>query len=317
MDTIRLEYFLRVVELGSINRAAGDLHLSQPALSRQLQLLEADLGAALLVRGPAGVRVTEAGSLLHDRARGLLRDVAMLREQVSGVSRGQVAVGFPHSWRHIAATRLAAQLIESRFIEARVNEATGHDLRRQLEQGLVDICVAADDGRDVDGYQRIPIARDPLVAVGAYASALNPSSPITVGEVARLPLILLARPNQMRTELEQVLADRNVDLDVVFETDSLAVCLDLVARGKGNTVLPACSLVGGVGDSHTWAPIEGLATTWAIFINARRLHSEAVRHSVTRVLRNTEEVIASGSWTGATFLAESGAGASHVQHQPG
>src|SRR5262245_48185516 len=67
MDLNQLEYFLRVAELGSINRAAKELGLSQPALSRSLSQLEHDLGQQLVVRCRTGITITEAGSILASR----------------------------------------------------------------------------------------------------------------------------------------------------------------------------------------------------------------------------------------------------------
>jgi LysR family nitrogen assimilation transcriptional regulator len=67
MNLNQVEYFLRVAELGSINRAAKELGLSQPALSRSLSQLEHDLGQQLVVRCRTGITITEAGSVLASR----------------------------------------------------------------------------------------------------------------------------------------------------------------------------------------------------------------------------------------------------------
>ena len=71
MDLRLLEHFLRVADVGSINRAAKELGLSQPALSRSLSQLEHDLGQQLVVRCRTGITITEAGSILasHGRTR--------------------------------------------------------------------------------------------------------------------------------------------------------------------------------------------------------------------------------------------------------
>ena len=82
MDSRLLEYFLRVAELGSINKAAADLHLSQPALSRHVAALEHEMGTKLFNRSQGGVQLTDAGNLLSDRARPLLRQFTMLKAQI-------------------------------------------------------------------------------------------------------------------------------------------------------------------------------------------------------------------------------------------
>src|SRR5437763_15780284 len=101
MESRILEYYLRVAELGSINRAAADLHLSQPALSRHIAALEHEMGTQLLTRTQGGVVVTDSGRLLTDRARPLLRQFAILKEQVGEMAAGQVDIGITASWQHV------------------------------------------------------------------------------------------------------------------------------------------------------------------------------------------------------------------------
>src|SRR3954447_1797593 len=83
MDLRLIEHFLRVAEVGSINRAAKELGLSQPALSRSLSQLEHDLGQRLVVRCRTGITITEAGSILASRADSLLREASSIREELA------------------------------------------------------------------------------------------------------------------------------------------------------------------------------------------------------------------------------------------
>ena len=76
MDLKQLEYFVRVAELGSFTRASSVLDIAQPALSRQVRLLEVELRQNLLLRNGRGVTTTEAGKLLLEHGRGILHQVA-------------------------------------------------------------------------------------------------------------------------------------------------------------------------------------------------------------------------------------------------
>ena len=120
MDSRLLEYFLRVAELGSINKASADLQLSQPALSRHIAALEHELGTRLFTRTQGGVVLTEGGKLLADRARPLLRQFAMVKEQVGEMAAGQLSIGIPPSWQHV---------FTSPFVERMVAEVPGVTLR--------------------------------------------------------------------------------------------------------------------------------------------------------------------------------------------
>jgi len=88
MDLKTMEYYVAVVEEGSITRAAERLHMSQPPLTVRLKALEAELGVALLARHGRGVEPTPAGRVFADRARRLLRDVQRTAEAARLVGQG-------------------------------------------------------------------------------------------------------------------------------------------------------------------------------------------------------------------------------------
>ena len=75
METRRLATFVRIVDVGSLTRAADVLHIAQPALSQQINALEADLGQRLLIRSKLGVEPTEAGAALYRHAQVILKQV--------------------------------------------------------------------------------------------------------------------------------------------------------------------------------------------------------------------------------------------------
>ncbi|MFN4065519.1 MAG: LysR family transcriptional regulator, partial [Parazoarcus communis] len=98
MDLKQLEYFVRVAEMGSFTRASIALDIAQPALSRQIRLLEVELRQNLLIRNGRGVTTTEAGKLLLEHARGVLHQIERAKEELSrirGALSGRVAVGLP------------------------------------------------------------------------------------------------------------------------------------------------------------------------------------------------------------------------------
>jgi len=100
MDLKQLEYFVRVAELGSFTRASIALDIAQPALSRQVRLLEVELRQNLLVRNGRGVSTTDAGKVLLEHARGILYQLDRAREEMArlrGAPVGRVALGLPPS----------------------------------------------------------------------------------------------------------------------------------------------------------------------------------------------------------------------------
>jgi DNA-binding transcriptional LysR family regulator len=111
----RLEYLIAVAQEGSFTRAAQELHVAQPALSRHVRLLEDQLGVALLARTPQGVRPTAAGELLIKRSQRLIGQLDQALQDAAAVGRGErgaVTLGYTASSSHETAPRLVVWLRE-------------------------------------------------------------------------------------------------------------------------------------------------------------------------------------------------------------
>jgi len=96
----QLRYFVSIARHKSLSRAAAELNVSHPALSRQLKLLEGELGCELLQRHPSGVSLTDAGHILSERATRQLRELDQIRIDVSDASfapSGRLRIGCPPS----------------------------------------------------------------------------------------------------------------------------------------------------------------------------------------------------------------------------
>ena len=115
MDIKQLRAFLTIAETGSVTRASEVLHIVQPAVSRQLRLLEEDLGTPLFYRGRHGMEPTEAGTILIDRARRVLRELDQARDEIRpepGALSGLVSVGLLPSTSDLLAAPLVCRLQE-------------------------------------------------------------------------------------------------------------------------------------------------------------------------------------------------------------
>ena len=100
MDLEQLETLVQVAELGSFTRAAGALQIAQPALSRQVRLLEVELRQALFERTGRGVVLTEAGKRLLAHGRVILAQVERARQDLEderGAATGRLVIGLPPS----------------------------------------------------------------------------------------------------------------------------------------------------------------------------------------------------------------------------
>ena len=104
MDLRQLRYFVGIVQAGSLSRAADQLHVAQSAISHHLASLESELDRQLVTRGPKGVLLTEAGTVLYRHAEAILRHVESAKQDAAhtlNVPSGRVSIGFPVGWAGI------------------------------------------------------------------------------------------------------------------------------------------------------------------------------------------------------------------------
>ena len=243
MDLKQLEYFVRVAELGSFTRAAHALQVAQPALSRQVRLLEVELRQSLLLRNGRGATPTEAGKLLLDHGRGILHQVERAREELGRVRSGlagRVAIGMPPSVARVLTVPLArafrAQMPEAQLS---ISEGLTTAMQEGLSDGRLDIAllynVAAAPGLEVAA-----LGAEPLLLVQARPPGLQqdpPPAPIALRELAELALVIPSRPNAIRMHVEAELAALGCRPRIAFEIDGVSAILDLVADGAGCAVL--------------------------------------------------------------------------------
>ena len=243
MDLKQLEYFVRVAELGSFTRAALALNIAQPALSRQVRLLEVELRQNLLTRNGRGALPTEAGKLLLAHGRGILHQVERAREElgrVRGSLAGRVAVGLPTSLARVLTVPLIrAFRAELPDATLSITEGLSLPMQESLMAGRLDIAVLynAQPTAEID---ITPLLEEDLLLVQRRPIGLAedpPPGPITLRELAQLPLVIPTRPNAIRMQVESELANIGCRLNIALEIDGVSAILDLVADGAGSAVL--------------------------------------------------------------------------------
>lgn len=306
MESKLIEFFLRVVELGSINRAAADLHLSQPALSRHIANLEHQIGTKLFTRTQGGVVPTEAGLLLQSRAGPVLRQLGMLIEQVGERASGQLSVGVPPSWQHLFATRFIAGIVDHfPGVSLRIYEGVSHELREAMQGGMLDLAIVPFDHSPPAGYRYTKLLREPLVLVASKEEGLKSGTPVPMSRLHNLDLALPGRSNAIRTYIEDALIREQYAFKLAFEIDAMNLSMELAREGLVHTVTPCCAVSGSRRweNEVSWAPIRRTSITWALCENTARSHSLAVREGVSQVFQLVTQIVASGNWLGAEQIS--------------
>lgn len=243
MDLKQLEYFVRVAEMGSFTRAAIALNVAQPALSRQIRLLEVELRQNLLKRNGRGASPTEAGQLLLEHGRGILHQVERAQEELArarnGLS-GKVALGMPPSVARVLTVPLT-RAFRQKMPDAQlsISEGLTAAMQESLLNGRLDIALLYNP-KSTSGLEITHLVQEELWLVQARPSALQedpPPPPIQLQEVAKLPLVIPSRPNAIRMHVESEMAGIGRRPNIALEIDGVTSILELVADGAGNAIL--------------------------------------------------------------------------------
>lgn len=240
MDLKQLEYFVRVAELGSFTRASSVLEIAQPALSRQVRLLETELHQNLLIRNGRGVVMTDAGKILLDHARGILHQIVRAKEDLDLVRRapsGRVAIGMPPSISKVLTLPITTEF-RKLMPEASLSISEGLSIIAQdwLLTGRLDIALLYNPSYSPD-LETVELFEEELYLISSRIHGLKLDQ-LTLKEVSKLPLIIPARPNALRMLVETKMSEIKSKLNIAFEIDGVSSILDLVAEGLGYAILP-------------------------------------------------------------------------------
>lgn len=302
MDFRRLGYFITISELGSLSRAAERLHIAQPSLSRQVRLLEEELGVTLFVRGRRGMQLTEAGKELRAGVAGPLRQIGHALNEVRTRPcdpGGTVIFGLPPSTVSILAGPLAQRVAtQAPNISLQIVDGYSGHLLDWLQRGQLDAAILYGPTTPL-GLNATKLLEDELMLVGPPDSALRPDQPVEFARLAELPLVLPSPPHGLRVALDTAAAKARCKLDVRVQADSFQLMKDLVESGLGYTALPASGFSREAGSGRlSCAPIIGPKVTRQLFLamqsNAQSLR--AVLQVQALVRQEVAKLAADGRW---------------------
>jgi LysR family nitrogen assimilation transcriptional regulator len=243
MELKELRHFMRVARAGSVSRAADELRLAQPALSRQIRKLELELGVSLFARHGRGVRLSAAGSLLLERAEAIAHLVHQTSEEIKedrSPERGRIALGVPP-----AAGRILIPPFVERFQKAwpqttlHMREGVASSLQEWLLEKRIDIAILHNPPH-LEALNIRPLLTERMLVVGPpkrrIKSGKHPAT-FRIRNLAELPLILPNMAHTNRRLVENAALEHGVRLRIKIEADSVAFAKAMVEKGLGYTIL--------------------------------------------------------------------------------
>jgi LysR family nitrogen assimilation transcriptional regulator len=255
MDLKQIEYFVRVAEMGSFTKAAIALNVAQPALSRQIRLLEVELRQNLLRRNGRGASPTEAGLLLLEHGRGILHQVERAQEEMGRARsslNGRVALGLPPSVARVLTVPLTRAFRE-KMPEAQlsISEGLTNAMQESLLNGRLDIALLY-NMKATSGLEISHLVQEELWLVQRRPPGLQedpPPPPIDLKDVSKIPLVIPSRPNAIRMHVESEMAALGKRPHIALEIDGVTAILELVADGAGCAILSRNAVMRSINPS--------------------------------------------------------------------
>jgi LysR family transcriptional regulator, nitrogen assimilation regulatory protein len=256
MNLRRLQYFVKIVDIGSLTQAADILHVAQPALSQQLATLEGEVRQQLLVRTKRGVTPTEAGKVLYRHAQLILRQCAQAQSDMDAAGRslsGAVSVGLAPG---TAAAGLALPLLRAARtrhpgVVLYLNETYGSALSELVMNGRMELAVLYGGKTTVHGLAFQPLLRERLYLVGPDAM-MPPPETVPLRLIETMDLYLPRPYNVVRKMVDDACAGIGIVPRVVAEIESASTLTSVISEGLGATILPESMAREVVASSSSW-----------------------------------------------------------------
>jgi DNA-binding transcriptional LysR family regulator len=257
MELRQLEYLVAVADEANFTRAAARLHVAQPGVSAQIRRLERELGQDLLDRSGRSVRPTDAGATVLPYARAALAAVEGIRsavDELAGLLRGRVAVGMITACSSLDLASLLATFHQDHpGVEITLAEGSSDELVHSLRNGRLDLAWVGLAGPTPTGLATQVIVDEPLVAAVRHDHRLAARASITTRELARHPLVSLARGTGMRAGADAAFAEARVEPRLAFEATSPELVAQLAGEGLGVAVLSESVVLANADTLHPLA----------------------------------------------------------------
>lgn len=235
-----LDTFCAVADTGSLSKAAERLHVTQPAVTRQIKTLEQELGAVLLHRSSHGVELTPAGRAVLTHARQALAAVDACRRAAAQAvpgARPQLRVAAGHMVMQFLLSPVLAEF-RSAHPEVHVELYTGHyqECLEHLTNYTADLALISTPVSGVE-IKAVPLLVDPIVAAAEPAHPLVAGGEITVAALSGSALLMLPKQAGFRQLTSHVLAEAGVAYQTI-EHPTVEAVKTMAALGMGVALLP-------------------------------------------------------------------------------
>ncbi|MGN7477638.1 LysR family transcriptional regulator [Solibacillus silvestris] len=242
MDIRQIEYFVEVAKHLSFTKAAANLHVSQPSISKAIQNIEAELGVSLFYRSSKQLELTDAGEAVLVNALQVLESFQNLRSELTDLmelKKGQIRIGIPP----IVGAEFFSKLIshykeQFPYIEIELTEVGTKKIRQEIDGGELDIGLVCSVNSSNESLETIRFLKDPLVLIVHESHPLATKESIQLSDLANETFIIYRKDFILYDRIIEECSKNGFSPAIACETTQKDLFIEMVQAKLGIALLP-------------------------------------------------------------------------------
>ncbi|WHP42489.1 LysR family transcriptional regulator [Lysinibacillus capsici] len=269
MDIKQLHYFIAVSEQMNFSKAAERLHISQPSLSNAIKKLEQEIGSPLLERNTRNLQLTEAGELLFERAKVIVKNMEVLKIEMDEVivhGTRDITIGVMESIKHWLPKVIANYKKDYPHMKIHLVDILGSKRVKKSLKSYKTHLIITNQLMDDPELEVQTLYEERLVAVLPLHHPLAQKDTLTISDICEEPFIISTEGFQTRRDILTSFEQAGKNINIQFEIERFETTVSLVREHLGVTILPENYLQGPTAKTIVKKEIEGLNLSRNVYL---------------------------------------------------
>jgi DNA-binding transcriptional LysR family regulator len=263
MDLVTVRWFLAVADAGNVTRAAEELRISQPGLSRAIARLERELRAPLFDREGRTLRLNRYGEIFRDHAERLVTTEAAARRalaQAADPDHGEVGLAFLHTQGTVLVPELLRRYRSTHpHVGFRLTQGSSESIQEAVVRGHADLAVTSPRP---EGLAWHPLSTERLRLAVPAGHRIAERAEVDLADVATEPFIVMRRGYGLRSITDELFRVAGIRPEIAFEGEEATTLRGLVAAGLGVAVVPPGDRVAGLAEIVITGASRTIGLAW-------------------------------------------------------
>ncbi len=293
MDIKQLHYFIAVSEQRNFSKAAERLHISQPSLSNAIKKLEQEIGSPLLERNTRNLQLTEAGELLFERAKVIVKNMEVLKIEMDEVivhGTRDITIGVMESIKHWLPKVIANYKKDYPQMKVHLVDILGSKRVKKSLKSYKTHLIITNQLMDDPELEVQTLYEERLVAVLPLHHPLARKETLTISDISEEPFIISTEGFQTRHDILTMFEKAGENINIQFEIERFETAVSLVREQLGITILPENYLQGPTAKTIVKKEIEGANLSRNVYlVSLKNRHLPlAIRQLLKDILHSFE-----------------------------